>query len=55
MPTFKNLSSGETGDVCLPWNSPQLSFVLDEEKVKNLGDLSDNNFCRNPDGDIAPW
>ena len=50
-----NISRGESGDVCLPWNSPQLSFILDDEKIKNLGDLTNNNFCRNPDGDIGPW
>ena len=46
---------GESGDICLQWTSPQLSFILDDEKVKNLGQLDNNNFCRNPDGDIAPW
>ena len=46
---------GETGDLCRPWNSPELSFVLDEDKIANLGPLESNNFCRNPDGDTAPW
>ena len=46
---------GETGDLCEPWDSPPLSFILDEDKIPNLGPLEGNNFCRNPDGDTAPW
>ncbi len=39
---------GETGDECVGWDSPQLSFVLDEDDIRNLGPLQGNNFCRNP-------
>lgn len=46
---------GESGDPCMPWDSPQLSFVLDPQLIPNLGPLNGNNFCRNPDGDSAPW
>ena len=45
---------GESGDLCESWNSPYLNFVLDQDKIANLGNLS-HNFCRNPDGDEAPW
>ena len=45
---------GESGVKCQPWNSPYLSMVLDDDKIKNLGDLN-TNYCRNPDGDVAPW
>ena len=43
-----NATRGETGDECVPWDSPELSFVLDEENIANLGPLEGNNFCRNP-------
>ncbi len=39
---------GESGDECVPWDSPALSFVLDEDKRPRLGPLKGNNFCRNP-------
>ncbi len=46
---------GESGDLCLPWNSPFATMVLDPQNIKQLGpDLSHNN-CRNPDGDVSPW
>ncbi|XP_059099342.1 uncharacterized protein LOC131893363 [Tigriopus californicus] len=50
-----NANIGESGDPCMPWDSPQLSFVLDPHLIPNLGPLNGNNFCRNPDGDSAPW
>ena len=43
-----NANRGESGDVCVQWNSPELSFVLDADKIPNLGPLDGNNFCRNP-------
>lgn len=46
---------GESGDLCEPWNSPYLTMVLDRDKINNLGNLTNNNFCRNPDGDVSPW
>ena len=46
---------GESGDSCVPWDTPELSFVLDDDKIPNLGPLEGNNFCRNPDGDSSPW
>ena len=46
---------GESGDLCGPWDSPYLNIVLDQDKIVHLGDLEGNNFCRNPDGDVAPW
>ena len=45
---------GESGIKCQSWNSTYLSMVLDDDKIKNLGDLN-TNYCRNPDGDVAPW
>jgi hypothetical protein len=50
-----NANIGESGDHCQPWISPYLTMVLDEDKIANLGDLQGNTFCRNPDGDVAPW
>ncbi len=41
-------SRGETGDECVAWDSPHLTFVLDEDDIKNLGELEGNNYCRNP-------
>ncbi|CAB4062623.1 SVH1 [Lepeophtheirus salmonis] len=46
---------GESGVTCLPWKSPFLTTILDKENINKLGPLQDNNFCRNPDGDIGPW
>ncbi len=37
---------GESGDRCQPWDSPYLSMVLDDTKIKNLGPLPGNNYCR---------
>ena len=32
-----------------------MTFVLDQEKIANLGSAINNNYCRNPDGDVGPW
>lgn len=50
-----NANRGESGDACVMWDTPELSFVLDDDKIPNLGPLAENNFCRNPDGDSSPW
>ena len=51
---YGNANRGETGDICESWNSAFLSSILEPDKIQKLGDLN-NNFCRNPDGDVAPW
>lgn len=43
-----NATRGESGDECVPWDTPELAFVLDEADIANLGDLEGNNYCRNP-------
>ena len=49
-------NKGESGVTCQVWkDSPYLSFVLDQEKIANLGSAINNNYCRNPDGDVGPW
>ena len=49
-------NKGESGTECQIWkDSPYLSFVLDQDKIANLGDALNGNFCRNPDGDAGPW
>ena len=47
-------NKGESGTECQIWkDSPYLSFVLDQDKIANLGDALNGNFCRNPDGDAG--
>ena len=49
-------NKGESGTECQIWkDSPYLSFVLDQDKIANLGDALNGNYCRNPDGDAGPW
>ena len=48
-------NKGESGTECQIWkDSPYLSFVLDQDKIANLGDALNGNYCRNPDGDAGP-
>ena len=55
--TYNGLANkGESGAECQVWkDSPYLSFVLDQDKIVNLGDAINGNYCRNPDGDVGPW
>ena len=49
---------GESGDICLPWDSPEAGFVLNEDELVAIGVYDhgkDFNHCRNPDGDSSPW
>ena len=47
-------NKGESGTECQIWkDSPYLSFVLDQDKIANLGDALNGNYCRNPDGDAG--
>ena len=41
-----NANRGESGDLCQPWSSPNLSQILHSNQIQNLGDLTNNNFCR---------
>ena len=42
-------------EIHFPQISAKLKLFSDEDKIANLGPLEGNNFCRNPDGDTAPW
>ncbi|KAM4745019.1 tissue-type plasminogen activator isoform 3-T6 [Anableps anableps] len=47
----------ESGSTCLPWDFPAVKLKGNHAWRSNALDLglSNHNFCRNPDGDVAPW
>ena len=41
------------GEKCEPWDSPQAQGLFDPQQL--LGGAQNNNKCRNPDSESAPW
>jgi len=49
-----NVAVTESGIVCERWDKKTFGVQLYTEKYPNTG-LDDNNYCRNPDGEVGPW